>query len=289
MRWKRYLPLVLSALLVLSARPLAKRGTDGFTFSSILIPYSFDAKWETVSSPVAQTIFDQKFYYLDKGGQCYAFVSQDNQYIIKFFKQPPFFSSFFIQLCRWPTYLNQLRLKKAALKESRRSKDFTSYLLAFDTLRNETGLIDLHLNRTGKQQLVTLIDKMHIAHEVDIDQMAFAVQKRAELCKPYLERLMKENRESEACLSIRLLMNMIRKRMEKGIVDQDPNFSKNFGFVDGLPQQIDIGRFSTNLLNHSQDDLKILLYKNGEFRSWLANDYPSLLAVYEEELRKYLQ
>lgn len=66
--------------------------TDTFTITGISSNRPFDPAWQTRPlSEQEQKEFDaataQKYRYFGKGGQCYAFFSEDGQYVIKFFKQ----------------------------------------------------------------------------------------------------------------------------------------------------------------------------------------------------------
>ena len=66
---------------------LLPRKVDGFSVALIHSGLTFNPAWETApASPELDPIFSQKFHYLGCGGQSFAFVSDDGQYVIKFFK-----------------------------------------------------------------------------------------------------------------------------------------------------------------------------------------------------------
>src|SRR5437868_4094151 len=65
--------------------------TDGFAIENITSQYPYDVKRETRSITQAEqqqihSILSQKFSYLGKGCQSYVFVSEDDNYVLKFFK-----------------------------------------------------------------------------------------------------------------------------------------------------------------------------------------------------------
>lgn len=70
--------------------PLLKR-QPGFTLSKIHSSNPYDDQWDVPisSEKIAQiqSILSQKFTYLASGNHCYTFVSDDDEYVIKFFKQ----------------------------------------------------------------------------------------------------------------------------------------------------------------------------------------------------------
>ena len=102
-----------------------------FAVDAITSFFPSDPRWASPQIGKVEGVFDQKFAYLGAGGQCYAFVSDDKQYVLKFFKQHKF------------------RKKNTPASEgiARREKAFTSYKIAYDKLREETGLLFLHPSR----------------------------------------------------------------------------------------------------------------------------------------------
>ena len=67
------------------------RLTDDFRLANITYELPFKPSWKVPSltkeeySRLAQ-ITNQKFTYIGKGAQCYAFASEDGEYVLKFFK-----------------------------------------------------------------------------------------------------------------------------------------------------------------------------------------------------------
>lgn len=201
-----------------------------------------------------QGIFDQKFYYLGSGGQCWVFASEDGQYVLKFFKFH--------------------RRKKDKLQ-----RDFKSYQIAYETLKQETGLVYLHLDKTESLGLTAkVIDKIAIEHPIDLDAHAFIVQKKAVLVFDYIRSLMDQGKQDEAKGALFKLCQLLEERCKKGIGDEDPRLHRNIGFVDGMPIFIDTGRFKNDPSRMDpaiyQKDLKKITHR---LRQWLLNEYPELV------------
>jgi len=65
--------------------------TDGFSVARIHSTLPWNPAWETAPLPgeeqhELEQALSQKFHYLGCGGQCFAFSSEDERYVIKFFK-----------------------------------------------------------------------------------------------------------------------------------------------------------------------------------------------------------
>src|SRR5690348_5271745 len=79
------------ALVFCCLTSVCRRITDGFSIARITSEFPPDISWDP--SPVAgvdsnewNSALNQSYRYLGSGGQCFAFLSQDNRYVIKFFK-----------------------------------------------------------------------------------------------------------------------------------------------------------------------------------------------------------
>ena len=171
--------IALIALCVLWIPRFCKGKTDGFTI--LRIQSKLSPSQELPTTP--PDVFSQDFTYLGSGGQVYAFVSSDDQYVLKFFKHHHHFLPFWRSVLPGSSEREQKREKK-------RVRDFTSYRLCKDLLPQETGLLFVHLDRTEHLKTeVRILDKLQIAHLVDLDTTAFILQKRATLAYDYLEDL----------------------------------------------------------------------------------------------------
>lgn len=290
--------LFILSLVILSLYALGRlyyRVTGGFMVSNITSDFSFQPQWETrplsmnEQKEVNQAL-DQSYHYLGKGCQSYVFGSEDGKYVIKFFKYQRY------RLQPWLAYFPPLpavvkyRQEKMEKKWNKLDGFVKSWKIAFENLKDETGLIFIHLNKTDHlQRQMILYDKMGQKHEINLDQMEFCVQCQAHmLCGTLLEQ--KENGDLETSKQlIHQLLNTILSEYARGLADNDHALMQNTGVAQGKPIHIDVGQFVFN------EDVKQpavfhqeLFTKTYKFKLWLRDNYPELGDYLEQELRQII-
>lgn len=216
--------LLIFILCFYGTARFCKKQTGSFTIARISSDISFHPEWEveTANESEVKKILSQPFRFLGKGAQSFVFASEDGTTVIKFFRHH--------------------HLKK----NSKLAKDFGSYKLAYDNLREETGLLYLHLNKTRHlNQTLDLIDKIGIHHPINLDHYEFLVQKRATLAYIALDKWIDEGKIDDAKEALTKLVQLLAIRSNKGIQDKDPDLNTNFGFIGTTPIQFDIGRFKS--------------------------------------------
>ncbi len=258
--------------------------TDGFSRYKISSDLTFHPEWQTAPLSAHEQeqlsiILSQPFEYLTKGAQSYVFLSRDQRYVLKFFRiyhlQPPFW----VTHLKWPRFLQSYKESKILRKSEELHKDFASYKIAYDQLRKETGMLYLHLNKTDSlKQTLTFYDKIGIQHRVDLDQMEFLVQRRAELVYPALAKMVEMEGIEAAKDALSRLISLLCLRSTKGIDDKDPDLNTNFGFIGHTPLQIDIGRFRIeNATVHEEKvDRNEIIRITDNLNQWLQIRYPEL-------------
>jgi hypothetical protein len=265
--------------------------TDGFSVARIHSELPFNPEWETspLSEPAQQELdqaLSQTYRYLGCGGQCFAFCSADGKYVVKFFKhriRKPYSFFYAATLPFGLDHLRQRKLKKALFKHQR---DFTSYKIAYEDLREETGLLYVHLNKgTSSNRSLQIIDKLGIGHRIALDQVEFVVQKKAQLVHDKIEDLMADRDPAKAKAALHGILDVIVSRCKKGIFDEDPRIHRNFGFLGETPIFIDVGRFIRDPRRKDpavyQADIQLITKR---FRHWLEEAHPELVTTLDEEL-----
>ncbi|HSX11975.1 MAG TPA: hypothetical protein VLF61_00600 [Rhabdochlamydiaceae bacterium] len=271
--------ILFTLLLFLSFFFLTQRRTDGFALYKIGFSQAFNPAWDTdmtLSEEELKEIFNQPFDYLAKGAQTYAFVSRDGRYVIKFFRY----------LNKYATPLEFLPLesvrKTAAKRKGKLQKDFSSYKIAFEQMKEETGLLYLHLNPTRHlKRSITLYDKMKPQYKLSLDEFGFILQKRAAPFYPTLTNWIEENKTEEAKQALTALVHLIAKRCVLGIFDKDPDLATNFGFLEETPIQFDIGRFK---VDEAQKNLQALPKILKPLEIWLSQKAPELATYLNHEI-----
>lgn len=274
------------------------RQTDGFALSKIRSTLNFPQPWadssfSTIDQDGLTTILNQPYYYLAKGAQAYVFLSEDQQTVIKFFRLYHLLPPMWAIHLHFPLHFEGLRLRKIAQKKEELEKDFQSYVLAYHYLKEETGLLFVHLNKSENLfKKLTLYDKLNIAHQVDLDQMEFVVQQKATLLYPAMEELIHSQGMEASKKAISSLLHLLVKRCRLGIIDKDPDLNTNFGFLCTTPVQIDVGRFRIERSEGgtpqvSQSYREELFRITDNFRQWLDTKSPELASYLIQEIQTF--
>lgn len=232
----------LFVICFFSVSRFCKQKTDNFQLVHIEADLPPQSKWETLTP--APDDLNQKFYYLAKGAQCFAFVSQDNKYILKFVRHDHLRPNLITRCLAKLPFLKPLLQEKFTRKETEKENHFTSYKIAFDQLKEETGLVYLHLNKTQKLlPKIALVDKIGIEHLISLDSYEFILQKKAELLSDVLSHYIQKNKGDDLKSILAQVIDLLAKRARLGIFDKDPDLNTNFGVLEGRVIQIDVGRF----------------------------------------------
>jgi hypothetical protein len=268
MRW--FFKLSLFVVIFFAVAKWCKSQTGSFTLSRIASNLTYEPEWDIAHcSDEIQAMLDQPYTYLAKGAQSFVFASQDGKYVIKFFRHHHLQAPLWLKVLPWAWAHSKVVKKEAKLR-----KDFKSYTLAYQLLRDETGLIFLHLNKTDDlQQSLVLVDKLGIRHTLNLDAYEFILQKRASLVYPALDMMMRSQQKEKAKSALTALVNFLVERSKKGIFDKDPDLNTNFGFIDDRPIQIDIGRFKS-IAPHVDKEEIVRITDN--LHQWLMMRYPEL-------------
>ncbi|MGE5196843.1 MAG: hypothetical protein ACM3JI_05895 [Anaerolineae bacterium] len=264
---------------------LAKIQPDRSFYSDKRLPSSFAQDRETLQ------LLDQPFFFLGSGVQSYAFISEDEKIVLKFFKHYHSFpSTAFLEKLPLPSPLDRLRKKVLLNRETRMNHIFKSCEIAFNELPKETGVIYIHLRPTSRlNKDVHIFDKLGIHHSIDLDSIPFVLQIKAELIYPKLQKLLKQNDQSGAKRCIDSILDRIVGRCQKGIVNSDPIIRRNFGFIGEEAVEIDIGSFNENPFVKKPYSLKKeLFFETLELKQWLEQNNLELATYLDEKINVLL-
>ncbi len=242
----RYIRWAFLVLILWQLSHFCQEKTARFTLLRTQSTFSYHPEWETndYDRYEVKEALAQKFTYLAQGGQSFVFVSEDHKYVLKLFKLDR--RSMPYQFSSWPlpSFARNYFKKKEQKLASKLERDFTSYQIAFDELKEESGLVLVHLNKTHEPHLkTTIIDPLNIAHHLDLSKMEFILQRKAEGIYPYLDNLLENQEIDKAKSLIDGIITSVIHRSKKGILDEDAVIHRNFGVLDGKVIFIDIGRF----------------------------------------------
>ncbi len=235
-------------------------------FSPDLLKHDVQGEFTAFNCPEIHQITSQKLHYLGEGMQAIAFVSADKKYVLKFFlkhrrykkirlRPAPFLQKIWANQQNKPINLSPPNDKRYVLE---------SYDRAFKELKEETGLVAVHLSASAQDlPFCHLIGPQGQEHVVDLNRVSFVVQKYGALVKDQFSKLSLEEKK-EALLHLEGLLQRIA---EKGFVNNGKRFNQeNFALLDQKAIMIDVGniQFSEDQKAHPQKEtqrLKKLLKK----------------------------
>jgi hypothetical protein len=246
--------------------------TDFFSVKAISAPLLEEAA-EPMSKEIEQALL-QKYRYLGKGRQAFAFESEDGKWVIKFFNQAYFRMPFWALLPREKT------------KREKREFFFqNSYRIASKILKKETGIVYLHqgLSLTPLPHLA-LTDKGGRSHRVNLQEIPFVLQRKADPFYPSLLSFSKEERQR----AIGEFLSIIAFRIDHQIRDGDRNIEDNFGMLEGTVVQIDPGKLYFETAPWDQKSLKHEWWSaTHRFRKWLEVHAPEQLPAFEAAIEAH--
>lgn len=253
---KRPLLLILFALLtvfVLSRTYFAL--TDDFRLGNIMHEMPYRPEWEIIKTEEHEHLLthalNQKYSYIGKGAQSYAFVSDDGEYVIKLFKFKHLKPSIFLDALGYLPPFRSYYENKVKRKERTLNGVFNGYRLAYEKHREEAGLYFIHLNPGFVfDKNVILRDKIGIEREVDLNQLVFVLQKKVLTSRTVIHALLEEKKAEEAIEKIYALFDLYMREYAKGIVDHDHGVLHNTGFIGNQPIHLDVGKM------HAEETIK---------------------------------
>ncbi|HEX2579539.1 MAG TPA: hypothetical protein VHK67_03960 [Rhabdochlamydiaceae bacterium] len=193
----------------------------------------------------AAQILDQKFTYLGSGTQVTAFESADHQYVLKFFNpRNTIKENWFHRYSRLRQMSSWKWIKKTYFeKEARLLKFFKSHRLAFRDLKEESGLVYLHFDRSsGLSKKINVIDRDGKEYLVDLTLCPFILQKKVEIVMPRFQEQLAKGDTAGAKEGVRQMYQLFLTRAQKGYTDHRQSLFKNYGFAEGRAIQLDVGR-----------------------------------------------
>ncbi len=273
---------LLFGLSVIALQDFCRKKTHGFSLlkaqsssqERIRVALSMDEKKEL------KPILDQSFHFMAKGHQCYAFLSKDGKYVLKLLKWREIEPSFWVKNLPFSW---AYRIKEE--KERKKKHDFESYRIAYNELKEDTGLIYLHLEKTEDlNTTLCLYDAIQVRHIISADQIEFILQKKAAPFIPYFEENKNDSFKMKSFLSSLCLI--LQNRLEKKITDSDISFEYNMGVFEEKPLLFDIGNL-TRLQDSQPSDL--LQTEARLLLRWLKENSPELALYLEKELELVCQ
>lgn len=212
--------------------------------------------------------FNQDYFYLGKGRQCYVFESQDKKYVIKFIRYHKYRACFFWTVLDYLKLLTTSQKKTLIEKEQRYLKAMNSYYISFKELKNITQVEYIHLNRSDDIKKELTLHVNFNKYSINLDNTAFVIQKKATQLSDYLTQNISDKKQGFKIVDSFWDALVFKTNMK--IINTDSlNIIRNSGVLNEHFIEMDIGSF---IKTYDQQRFKILFknYVDG-IRSYLQN------------------
>jgi hypothetical protein len=284
---RRLIVIVFLVLALLFAGRLWYLSKDGFSINRIHYPLA--ASENDPNEDFVRSLLVEPYHYIGRGRQCYAFASADGQYVMKIPRFDRYFLPFFWKFLPF-SFLDSCKKSIFDERQSRLQFTLESFRIAAIDLREQTAVLYLHLHRTKSLPRLVLYDRLHRPYRIDLNQTAFILQKKHEIMMPLCVKALADNDREKAKEMFMAFLNIIDVRAQKGILNRDPSFLKNFGWDGEKSIQIDIGSFWKRS-DLSGDELYSFSLRDGtsRFREWLKQLDPEMCQWFECCLEERLQ
>lgn len=221
-------------------------------------------------------IIGQNFTYMGKGAQSYAFVSQDQQYVLKFFKFKHLKPVWFIDYVPNISPFNHIKYNYIKNKERKLRGVFEGYHIGNTYNRDNAEIIYLHLSPTDYLKYkVTVFDKLGREHVIDLDQTVFLIQKKGEPLRDRMDALLSQGQLEEAKHALSQILAMYLSEYQRGIYDRDHGVMQNTGFIGDKPFHLDVGKMTKDDrikdVEFYKKDLELVFWK---MDLWIKTHYP---------------
>jgi hypothetical protein len=262
---------------------------EGFRLYKIQSTPVFDERWDVNYTNedllLATKALSQRYVYLGHGFQCYAFVSEDGKYVIKFFRHQRLrLPEFVMSLPSFP-FFDEWR-KSRQLELSRRQDHLLrSCKTSWDIARHETAMVMVHLNVTkGLFPTIQILDSLQNTYNIELDNYQFLLQRKAVHVKPTIAALMKEGKTQQAEECIDKIFSLFLECAKKGIVDTDGALVRknNLGFFEDRAIYIDGGKLASRKSACTKIDFKKDIKRLRPLHKWLSQEYPQLAKYFME-------
>jgi hypothetical protein len=236
-----------------------------------------------------RSVFSKPFVYLKETDLCYVFVSENSEYIIKFFKMRKLTPKYWLNYVPFP-WLEEERLNKIGHRERTRQELFSNLKIAFEEFRHQTALVFVHFFSTNwLKTKVQLLDPQNSSHVVSLDTVPFVLQRNPKALFEYVEELIQKEKTKEAISSLLLVLDLVKDRCQRGLADQDSDLEYDYGFIGGRAVFTHIGRMKQDdSLKTPLSTLREVFKVSQKITDWLKKNHPSLAEEFQKEAQDLL-
>lgn len=255
---RKFFYICALSILFLSFPFFYKMMTQGFRVSKLCqLSKISHAAGKSAMPEELKSQLQQPFYYVGRGMQTFVFESQDGKIVIKFFK---------------------LRRRN---KMDHLLKMFEACNLAFNSAREETGLLYTHLYKSDeKLPKIFLKNRLRLPVSLHLESYAFVIQQKA---KPFQELFPSVLQNESSGELIDAYLSLVYNRSQKGICNTDVNVDRNFGWLEGRAIELDFGNY---LYDPKKKESEFCQFA-ARMRAIIQKMAPEKLAEYDQKVERY--
>lgn len=253
---------------------------DGF---SIRRCHVWDFSVSSGLSEESRSALNQTYIYLSRGHQCYAFVSEDGNYVIKIPRTDRYHTAFWLNLFPQRKQMRQKNLSR------REAFLLESFRVSYEELRDQTALLALHLGKSeDRGEKIRIVDRIGRSYEMPLHNTAFILQRKKPILMAEFQKALREGSRDRAEQMLEAFLQVIVDRAKLGILNKDPSFLRNFGFDGKSAFQIDIGSFyRVKGISGRIAYEKSIRETVGPVREWLASVDREMAESFDQMLERF--
>lgn len=230
----------------------------------------------------AEKILSQEFHYLGRGRQAFAFESADGRYVLKFPRG---------DICKLPFWLRALPLEKKRKRQLKRKAYrercvLDSVFLAMEELKDSTAMIAMNFSysKALRGKTAYIKDQAGRAFQIPLDTTYFILQEKKKLFKDVIQEAALKEGTAGVEKVLDALFAVIRERTEKGILNRDGSFLRNYGYDETRAYQTDVGSFY-----QVDNSVKAEVYYRSmelsvkPIRRWMRQNHPEWLEMLDQK------
>lgn len=267
--------------------------TDGFSHTAILGP--FPPYEEGNLTPLTaeerqqiERLFSQPFRYFAKGAQCFALESQDGSYVLKCFKQKHLDKTPTLRVLEQIPLLDEYVSRRLERRRKRWECMTVGCHVAYARIREATGLLYLHLAQTSDLPPIQMIDNRGILKEIDANQISFYLQKKGVPLREGFIAYRDQGDLDGAKQALHAVFDYLTYRSHCDVLDADPGYIHNLGWIDGKGTNLDLGKLVTcTWIKQPESLYQDLTMHLATLRDFFQTEYPEMVQPYDELLATF--
>lgn len=227
----------------------------------------------------------KKYIYLAKGAQSYVLASEDGEYVIKFFKKKHFTIPIWQKRLFSLPVVGKICMETDLRRKKRAEQTFTGCQIAYQKMRESSGVIYIHFTPTDHLPPLSMVDKMGYHHLIDLNSAAFYIQRKAVTLCSLLQKCQLKGEIEKASCALNALFAHLTDRSALGVVDRDTNYMNNLGFIKGRAATLDVGSLAIDAETSTTYCSTIIEHTKG-MRDWIETHFVQMLPIYESNIDK---